>query len=157
MVMVSGERSPGIEVELKLAKLRNSADNCEIPLNTCDTEISIDEDMELPQGTEEVLPLKSERAHMFSLVPEAVALPVIVGEKKGLSRNSSSEPLISANEMSELEVEKSKLSKRKLKKSGRMTVDRKQNMCENSIFKASSNVIFVQHHLCFKRNHSQVK
>ncbi|GFU71219.1 uncharacterized protein TNCV_2673831 [Trichonephila clavipes] len=59
--------------------------------------------------------------------------------------------------MSEIEVEKSKLIKRKLKKSGRMTVNRKQKVCENSIFKASSNVIFVQRHLCFKRNHSQAK
>ncbi|GFU71220.1 uncharacterized protein TNCV_2673841 [Trichonephila clavipes] len=71
-----------VKTELKLAKLRNSADNCEILLNICDTEMSIDEDMELPQGTEEVLPLKSERAHMCSVVPEAVALPVTVGEKR---------------------------------------------------------------------------
>ncbi|GFW54102.1 uncharacterized protein TNCV_3829101 [Trichonephila clavipes] len=86
-----------VKAELKLAKLRNSANNCEISLNGCDTEMSIDEDVELPQGTEEVLPPKSERAHMFSVVPSAVAQPVTVGEKKGLPRNSSSEPLISVN------------------------------------------------------------
>ncbi|GFY71233.1 uncharacterized protein TNIN_450901 [Trichonephila inaurata madagascariensis] len=119
--------------------------------------MSINEDMELSQGTEEVLPLKSKRAHMFSVVPDAVAEPVTVEEKKGLPRNSSSEPLISADEMSEIEVEKSKLSKRKLKKSGRMTVEVKPIVCENSTFKGSSNVIFVQCHLCFKHNYSQVK
>ncbi|GFU54988.1 uncharacterized protein TNCV_4559631 [Trichonephila clavipes] len=73
------------------------------------TEMSINEDMELPQGTEEVLPLKSERAHMFSVVPDAVAQPATVEGKKGLPRNSSSEPLISADEMAEIEVEKPKL------------------------------------------------
>ncbi|GFY76166.1 uncharacterized protein TNIN_498501 [Trichonephila inaurata madagascariensis] len=85
--------------------------------------MSINEDMELSPGTEKVLPLKSERAHMFSVVSDAVAQPVTVGEKKGLPRNSSCEPLISAGEMSDIEPEKSKLSKRKLKKSGRMTVE----------------------------------
>ncbi|GFX00845.1 uncharacterized protein TNCV_4578121 [Trichonephila clavipes] len=94
---------------------------------------------------------------MFSVVPDAVAQPVTVGEKKGLPRNSSSEPLVSADEMSEIEVEKSKLCKRKLKKSGRMTVEVNQKVWENSIFKASSNVIFGQRHLCFKRNHSEAK
>ncbi|GFS95647.1 hypothetical protein TNCV_886041 [Trichonephila clavipes] len=57
-------------------------DNCEISLNGCDTEMSIDEDMELPQGTEEVRPLKSKRVHMFRVVPDAVAQPVTVGEKR---------------------------------------------------------------------------
>ncbi|GFU54998.1 uncharacterized protein TNCV_2162351 [Trichonephila clavipes] len=87
------------------------------------TEMSINEDVELPQETEEVLPLKSERAHMFSVAVDAVAQPATVGKKKGLPRNSSSELLISADEMSEIEVEKPKLCKRKLKKSGRMTVE----------------------------------
>ncbi|GFW01571.1 uncharacterized protein TNCV_4084861 [Trichonephila clavipes] len=49
-----------VKAELKLAKIRNSANNREISLNGCDTEMSINEDMELPQGTEEVLPVKSE-------------------------------------------------------------------------------------------------
>ncbi|GFU83292.1 uncharacterized protein TNCV_3739031 [Trichonephila clavipes] len=71
-----------VKAELKLAILRNSANNREISLNGCDTEMSINEDMELPQGTEEVLPLKSERDHMFSVVSDAVALPVTVGEKR---------------------------------------------------------------------------
>ncbi|GFY70207.1 uncharacterized protein TNIN_457871 [Trichonephila inaurata madagascariensis] len=73
--------------------------------------MSINEDMELSQGIEEVFSLKSERDHMFSVVPGTVAQPVTVGGKKGLPRNSSREPLISAEEMSEIEVEKSKLSK----------------------------------------------
>ncbi|GFV80148.1 uncharacterized protein TNCV_1477111 [Trichonephila clavipes] len=146
-----------VKTELKLAKLRNSANNCEISLNGCGTKMSIDEDMKLLQGTEEVHPLKSEQAHMFSVVPDAVAQPFTVGGKKGLPKNSSSEPLISVDEMSEIEVEKPKLPKRKLKKSGRMTVEIKQKRYENSNFKASSNVIFVQCHLCFKRNYSQVK
>ncbi|GFX30384.1 hypothetical protein TNCV_595541 [Trichonephila clavipes] len=47
-----------IEQVVEKTKLRNSAANCEIPLNTCDTETSIDEDMELPQRTED-LPLKA--------------------------------------------------------------------------------------------------
>ncbi|GFW52026.1 hypothetical protein TNCV_2818951 [Trichonephila clavipes] len=49
-----------VKVELKLAKLRNSVNNCEISLNGCETEMSIVKDMELPQGTEEVHPVKSE-------------------------------------------------------------------------------------------------
>ncbi|GFU65985.1 uncharacterized protein TNCV_3458491 [Trichonephila clavipes] len=65
-----------VKAELKLVKLRNSTNNCEISLNGCDTEMSIDEDMKLLQGTEEVL-------HMFSVIPDAVAQPVTVGVKKG--------------------------------------------------------------------------
>ncbi|GFX55671.1 uncharacterized protein TNCV_269591 [Trichonephila clavipes] len=72
------------EDEKEVLALRNSANNREISLNERDTEMSINEDMELPQGTEEALPLKSERAHMISVIPDAVAQPVIVGEKKGL-------------------------------------------------------------------------
>ncbi|GFW06508.1 hypothetical protein TNCV_2188411 [Trichonephila clavipes] len=62
-----------------------------------------DEDMELPQGTEEVLSLKNERAHMLSVVPDTVAQPVTVGEEKGLPGDSSNEQLISADEMCEIE------------------------------------------------------
>ncbi|GFY74691.1 splicing factor 3B subunit 2 [Trichonephila inaurata madagascariensis] len=100
--------------------------------------MSSDEYMELPQGTEEVLPFKSERAHMFSGVPDAVAQPVTVGEEKGLPRDSSNEHLISTDEMCEIE-------------------EVKQKVYVNPNFKASSNIIFVQCHLCFKRNYSQVK
>ncbi|GFY76289.1 hypothetical protein TNIN_421221 [Trichonephila inaurata madagascariensis] len=41
-----------------------------------------DEDMELPQATEKVLPLESERAKMLSVGPDVVAQPVTVPEKK---------------------------------------------------------------------------
>ncbi|GFS80048.1 hypothetical protein TNCV_2988321 [Trichonephila clavipes] len=43
-----------------------------------------DEDMELPQATERVIPLESERAKMLSMGPDDVAQPVTVPEKKGL-------------------------------------------------------------------------
>ncbi|GFY49063.1 uncharacterized protein TNIN_487611 [Trichonephila inaurata madagascariensis] len=56
-----------------------------------------DEDMELPQTTEKVLPLESERAKMLSVGPDAVAQPVTVTEEKGLPRVL----LIFANEMYE--------------------------------------------------------
>ncbi|GFR03588.1 hypothetical protein TNCT_306511 [Trichonephila clavata] len=62
----------------------------------------LDEDMEVPQTIEKVLVFKGERAQMLSVNPDAVAQPVIVGEGKGLSRDSSKVPLISAdNEMRE--------------------------------------------------------
>ncbi|GFS99954.1 uncharacterized protein TNCV_4196391 [Trichonephila clavipes] len=52
--------------------------------------------MELPQATEKVLPLETELAKS-SVDPDAVAQPVTVGGKKGLSRVQ----LISADEMRE--------------------------------------------------------
>ncbi|GFT04656.1 uncharacterized protein TNCV_334151 [Trichonephila clavipes] len=109
--------------------------------------------MELLQETEQVLSLKSERIHMFSVVTDATAQPVTVGVKKGLPRNSSSKPLISADEMSEIEVKSQNCLRENSKKSGRMTVAIKPKVCENSNFKASSNVIFLQCHWCFKRNY----
>ncbi|GFR22371.1 uncharacterized protein TNCT_294671 [Trichonephila clavata] len=61
-----------------------------------------DEDMEVPQTIEKVLVFKGERAQMLSVNPEPVAQPVIVGEGKGLSRDSSKVTLISVdNEMCE--------------------------------------------------------
>ncbi|GFX29976.1 uncharacterized protein TNCV_2616881 [Trichonephila clavipes] len=62
-----------------------------------------DEDMKLPQATEKVLPLESERAKMFSVGPEAVAQPVPVPEEEGLPRAL----LISADEMCEEKEERS--------------------------------------------------
>ncbi|GFV35264.1 uncharacterized protein TNCV_3202961 [Trichonephila clavipes] len=56
-----------------------------------------DEDMELPQATERVLPLESERAEMLSVDADAVAQPVTVPEEKGLPRVL----LVSADEMCE--------------------------------------------------------
>ncbi|GFS28143.1 hypothetical protein TNIN_202601 [Trichonephila inaurata madagascariensis] len=88
-----------------------------------------DEGMGLPKGTEKVRPLESERVYMLSMDPEAVAQPVTVEEDNCLPRDSSNEQLISTDEMREIE-EKPKLSKRKLKKSSRMTFEEiKQKVC----------------------------
>ncbi|GFR23740.1 uncharacterized protein TNCT_172301 [Trichonephila clavata] len=62
----------------------------------------LDEDMEVPQAIEKVLVFKGERAQMLSVNPDAVAQPIIVGEGKGLSRDSPKVPLIPVdNEMCE--------------------------------------------------------
>ncbi|GFV88551.1 uncharacterized protein TNCV_1243621 [Trichonephila clavipes] len=92
-----------VKAELKLAKLRNSANNREISLNVCDTEMSINEDMELPQATKRVIPLESELAKMLNVGPDAMAQPVTVPEERCLPRAL----LISADEMSEEKEEKS--------------------------------------------------
>ncbi|GFW09958.1 uncharacterized protein TNCV_4207231 [Trichonephila clavipes] len=62
-----------------------------------------DEDMELPQATERVLPLESERAQMPRVGPDAMAQPVTVPEEKCLSRAL----LIFADEMCEEKEERS--------------------------------------------------
>ncbi|GFV06049.1 uncharacterized protein TNCV_3143401 [Trichonephila clavipes] len=62
-----------------------------------------DEDTELPQATERVLPLESERAKMLSVCPDAMAQPVTVPEEKCLPRAL----LISADEMCEEKEERS--------------------------------------------------
>ncbi|GFY78456.1 uncharacterized protein TNIN_353221 [Trichonephila inaurata madagascariensis] len=62
-----------------------------------------DKDMELPQATEKVLPLESERAKMLSVCPDALAQPDTVREEKGLPRVL----LISADEMCEEKAERS--------------------------------------------------
>ncbi|GFQ70205.1 splicing factor 3B subunit 2 [Trichonephila clavata] len=140
--------------------------------------------MELPQAIEKVLIFKGERAQMLNVYPDVVAQPVIVGEGKGLSRDShtSKVPLIPAdNEMcerkeetpvdvirdkvkddinpailsketldledDEIGEEKSKLFKRKLKKLSRKTVS---ELKQKVNLKASSNIILVLHHWCFK-------
>ncbi|GFU86751.1 uncharacterized protein TNCV_1354411 [Trichonephila clavipes] len=56
-----------------------------------------DDHMELPQATERVIPLESERAKMLSVGPDAMAQPVTVPEEKCLPRAL----LISADEMCE--------------------------------------------------------
>ncbi|GFY13434.1 integrase catalytic domain-containing protein [Trichonephila clavipes] len=61
-----------------------------------------DEDMELSQATERVIPLESERAKMLSVVPDATVKPVIVPEEKCLFRAL----LISADEMCEEKEER---------------------------------------------------
>ncbi|GFS63089.1 hypothetical protein TNIN_10551 [Trichonephila inaurata madagascariensis] len=75
--------------------------------------------MEAPQAIEKILVFKSERAQMLCVHLDAVAQLVAVEGKKGLSRDSSNVPLISAVE---IEEEKPKLPKRKLKKLSRMTI-----------------------------------
>ncbi|GFT52670.1 uncharacterized protein TNCV_3765531 [Trichonephila clavipes] len=92
-----------VKAELKLAKLRNSANNREISLNVCDTEMSINEDMELPQATERVIPLESELAKILNVGPDAMAQPVTVPEERCLPRAL----LISADEMCEEKEERS--------------------------------------------------
>ncbi|GFU83079.1 uncharacterized protein TNCV_65491 [Trichonephila clavipes] len=62
-----------------------------------------EEDMELPQAIEKVLPLESGRARMLSVGPDAVAQPVTVPEEKDLPGVL----LISADEMCEEKEETS--------------------------------------------------
>ncbi|GFY71433.1 retrovirus-related Pol polyprotein from transposon opus [Trichonephila inaurata madagascariensis] len=50
------------------------------------------------KADEEVLVFKSERAQIFNVDPDVVAQPVSVEEEKGLSRNSSNVPPISAED-----------------------------------------------------------
>ncbi|GFX97573.1 uncharacterized protein TNCV_2841331 [Trichonephila clavipes] len=116
-----------------------------------------DEDMELPQAAERVLPLESERAKMPSVAPDAVAQPDTVPEEKGFSRVL----LISADEMWEEKEETSVdginetakedinpvvLSKEPLNLDDDEMEEVEQKECFNPNLKASSNVIFVQHH-----------
>ncbi|GFY42266.1 hypothetical protein TNIN_214621 [Trichonephila inaurata madagascariensis] len=61
--------------------------------------------MELPHAIEQVIAIKSERAKMRGMGPDAVVQPVTVREEKGLSQISSNIPLISSyDEMYEKEV-----------------------------------------------------
>ncbi|GFQ98371.1 uncharacterized protein TNCT_60441 [Trichonephila clavata] len=141
-----------------------------------------DKDMEVPQAVEKVIVFKGARAQMLSVNPDVVAQPVIVGEEKDLSRDSSKMPLISTDdklyeekeeapvdvirekvkddinpailsketldlEDDEIEEEKSKLFKRKLKKLSIKTIAELQQKSE---FNASSNIILVSHHWCFQ-------
>ncbi|PRD26037.1 UNVERIFIED_CONTAM: hypothetical protein NCL1_39192 [Trichonephila clavipes] len=62
-----------------------------------------EEDMELPQAIEKVLPLESGRAKRLSVGPDAVAQPVTVPEEKDLPGVL----LISADEMCEEKEETS--------------------------------------------------
>ncbi|GFW54752.1 integrase catalytic domain-containing protein [Trichonephila clavipes] len=64
-----------------------------------------DEEMELPQATERVIPLESERAKMLSVGSDAKAQPVTVPEEKCLPR--ALPLLISADEMCEEKEERS--------------------------------------------------
>ncbi|GFR22734.1 hypothetical protein TNCT_392561 [Trichonephila clavata] len=81
--------------------------------------------MELHRATEKVLLFKSERAKILSVDPNAVAQPVAIGEEKAKEDINpvilNKEPVILADD--ELEEEMPKLSKGKLKKLCRMTVE----------------------------------
>ncbi|GFY38859.1 uncharacterized protein TNIN_398411 [Trichonephila inaurata madagascariensis] len=120
-----------------------------------------DEYMELPQTTEKVLPLESERAKMLSVGLDAVAQPVTVPEEKGLTRVL----LISANEMCEetsvnviketaKDINPVVLSKEPVHLDDDEIEEVKQEVCFKPNLKVSSNVIFVQHHW---RKYSQVQ
>ncbi|GFY63751.1 hypothetical protein TNIN_341921 [Trichonephila inaurata madagascariensis] len=103
---------------------------------------------------EEVLIFKSEQAQILSVDPDAVAQPVVVEEEKGLSRNSSNVPPISAEDETYESKEKPKLPKRKLKELSRMSVTKLQRKVK---LKASSNIVLVPQYWNFKREYSQDK
>ncbi|GFR22432.1 uncharacterized protein TNCT_297261 [Trichonephila clavata] len=93
--------------------------------------------------------VKSERAKMLSVDPDAVARPVAIGEEKHLSRDSFNVPPISADD--EMYEEKEETSVDVIKDKAKEDVN---PVCVNSNLKISSNVILVPHHSCFKRKNS---
>ncbi|GFV99529.1 splicing factor 3B subunit 2 [Trichonephila clavipes] len=124
-----------------------------------------DEDMELPQATERIIPLESERAKMLSVGPDAMAQPVTVPEEKCLPRAL----LISADEMCEEKEERSVdviketakedinpvvLNREPLNLNNDEIEEIKQKVWFKPNLKASSNVIFVHHHW---RKYSQIQ
>ncbi|GFV87188.1 hypothetical protein TNCV_5114061 [Trichonephila clavipes] len=106
------------------------------------------------KADEEVLVFKSERAQLLSVDPDAVEQPVAVEEEKGLSRDLSNAPPISAEDETYEIKEKPKLSKRKLKELSRMSVTKIQRKVN---LKASNNIVLVQYLPSFKREYSQDK
>ncbi|GFV47749.1 uncharacterized protein TNCV_2653121 [Trichonephila clavipes] len=124
-----------------------------------------DEDMELPQATERVIPLESERAQMLSVGPDATVKPVTVPEEKCLARAL----LISADDMCEEKEERSVdviketakedinpvvLNSEPLNLNNEEIEEIEQKVCFNPNWRVSSNVIFVHHHW---RKYSQVQ
>ncbi|GFR16170.1 dual specificity protein phosphatase CDC14A [Trichonephila clavata] len=93
--------------------------------------------------------VKSERAKMLSVDPDAVVQPVAIGEEKDLSRDSFNVPIISADE--EMYKEKEETSVNVIKDKAKEDV---YPVCVNSNLKASSNVLLVPHHSCFNRKNS---
>ncbi|GFR00895.1 hypothetical protein TNCT_180571 [Trichonephila clavata] len=115
-----------------------------------------EENMEMPRAIEKVLVFKGERAQMLSVNPDAVAQPAIVGEEKvDVIRDEVKDDINPASlnketldlEYDEREEEKSKFFKRKLKKLRRKTVAELQQKVN---LKASSSIILLPHHWCFK-------
>ncbi|GFY78027.1 CCHC-type domain-containing protein [Trichonephila inaurata madagascariensis] len=96
----------------------------------------------------------AERAQILNGDPDVVAQPVAVEEEKGLSRNSSNVPPISAEDVTYESKEKPKLPKRKLKELSRMSVTKLQQKVK---LKASSNIVLVPQYWNFKREYSQDK
>ncbi|GFS53153.1 retrovirus-related Pol polyprotein from transposon opus [Trichonephila inaurata madagascariensis] len=103
---------------------------------------------------EEALVFRSERAQILNVDSDVVAQPVAVEEEKGLSRNSSNVPPISAEDETYESKEKPKLPKRKLKELSRMSVTKLQRKVK---LKASSNIVLVPHYWNFKREYLQDK
>ncbi|GFW25790.1 splicing factor 3B subunit 2 [Trichonephila clavipes] len=113
-----------------------------------------DEDMELPQATERIIPLESERAKMLNMGPDDVAQPVTVPEEKCLPR--ALPLLISADEMCEEKEDRSvdvikgtakeDISREQLNLNNDEIEEIKQKVWFKPNLKASSNVIFMQHH-----------
>ncbi|GFX73852.1 DUF1758 domain-containing protein [Trichonephila clavipes] len=123
------------------------------------------EDMELPQATERVIPLESKRAKMLSVGPDAMAHPVTVPEEKCLPRAL----LISVDEMCEEKEERSVdviketvkedinpvvLNRKSLNLNNDEIEEIKQKVWFKPNLKTSSYVIFVHHHW---RKYSQVQ
>ncbi|GFT89398.1 uncharacterized protein TNCV_4386851 [Trichonephila clavipes] len=84
----------------------------------------------------------------------AVEQPVAVEEEKGLSRDSSNVPPISAEDETYKIKEKPKLPKRKLKELSRMSVTKLQRKVN---LKASNNIVLVPQYWSFKCEYSQNK
>ncbi|GFY01672.1 hypothetical protein TNCV_2608551 [Trichonephila clavipes] len=101
-----------------------------------------------------VLGFKSKQAQILRVDPDAVAQPVTVEEEKGLLRDSSNVPPISAEDETYQIKEKPKSPKRKLKELSRMSVIKLQQKVN---LKASNNIVLVPQHWSFKHEYSQNK
>ncbi|GFY55606.1 hypothetical protein TNIN_473471 [Trichonephila inaurata madagascariensis] len=93
--------------------------------------------MEVPQAIEKILVFKSEQVQMLSADPDAV------GSKERVDLDDD-----------EIEEEKPKLLKRKLKKLSRMIVAKLQQKVN---LKAPSNIVLIPQHWSFRREYSQDK
>ncbi|GFY65644.1 retrovirus-related Pol polyprotein from transposon opus [Trichonephila inaurata madagascariensis] len=125
--------------------------------------IALEEEMRLKKErwlVEEQIHVQKEHKRRMTeqkCLPEeryVVAQPVAVEEEKGLSRNSSNVPPISAEDETYESKEKPKLPKRKLKELSRMSVTKLQRKVK---LKASSNIVLVPQYWNLKREYSQDK
>ncbi|GFS54459.1 uncharacterized protein TNIN_289761 [Trichonephila inaurata madagascariensis] len=143
-----------------------------------------DEDMEVPQAIEKILVFKSEQVEMLSVDSDGIAQPIVVEEEKSLSNvplisaedetyeeketpvdvikdkaKGDVDPVILSKQQvdlhdEEIEEEKPKLPKRKLKKLSRMSVAKLQQKVN---LKASSNILLIPQHWSFRCEYSQDK